>query len=118
MQVHGIAWVGTRTDRWSETVEMFERHLGLHRRDDQPGIAVFALDNGDTVEVFTTTNRIIATSRPARWSGSLLRTSTPPEPSWTRRASRSWVRCSAVGYGVAAFPGADGNVWELTAHEA
>jgi predicted enzyme related to lactoylglutathione lyase len=54
MQVHGIAWAGTRTDRWAETVELFERHLGLHRRDDHPGIAVFEAGNGDTVEVFTT----------------------------------------------------------------
>lgn len=29
MHVQGIAWVGTRTDRWSETVEMFEQRLGL-----------------------------------------------------------------------------------------
>ena len=47
MQVQGIAWVGTRTQRWSETVEMFEGLLGLRRHGDRPGIAVFGLDNGD-----------------------------------------------------------------------
>ncbi len=53
MHVQGIAWVGTRTEHWSDTVEMFERHLGLRRSHELPGITVFGLDNGDTVEVFT-----------------------------------------------------------------
>jgi len=53
MQVNGIAWAGTRTGRWADTVDMFERVLGLARDHDRPGIAVFKLANGDTVEVFT-----------------------------------------------------------------
>jgi len=118
MHVQGIAWVGTRTDRWSETVEMFER-LGLRRSQERPGIAVFALDNGDTVEVFTTdepdhlhftTGPVVGfavddiESAPAELEAAGVDVLGPIQ----RGGGLAWLH----------FRGTDGNVWELTAKDA
>ena len=118
MQVQGIAWVGTRTDRWADSVDMFEGVLGLTRRDDQPGIAVFALDNGDTVEVFTT-------DEPDH-----LHFTTGPVVGFAGEgidAARAELEAAGIavlspvqrGGGLAwvHFRGADGTVWELTAKD-
>jgi predicted enzyme related to lactoylglutathione lyase len=53
VDVQAISWAGVRTDRWNDTVDLFERVLGLHRSHDLPGISVFTTPNGDTVEVIT-----------------------------------------------------------------
>jgi predicted enzyme related to lactoylglutathione lyase len=119
MHVQGIAWVGTRTDRWSETVGMFEHRLGLRRRDDQPGIAVFTLDNGDTVEVFTTDepdHRHFTTGPVVGFAVDDI------------ESARAELEASGIdvlgpiqrGGGLAwlHFRGADGIIWELTAKEA
>jgi hypothetical protein len=118
MHVQGIAWVGTRTDRWPETVEMLERGLGLRRSHDLPGIAVFALDNGDTVEVFTT-------DEPDH-----LHFTTGPVVGFAVddiESARAELDAAGIdligpvqrGGGMAwqHFRGADGNVWELTAKD-
>jgi len=118
VNVQGIAWVGTRTDRWSDMVRMFEGVLGLRRRHDQPGIAVFVLDNGDTVEVFTT-------DEPDH-----LHFTTGPVVGFAVEdidAARAELEAAGVdvlgpiqrGGGLAwlHFRGADGNVWELTAED-
>jgi predicted enzyme related to lactoylglutathione lyase len=118
MHVQGIAWVGTRTDRWSETVEMFEARLGLRRSHDLPGIAVFALDNGDTVEVFTadepdhlhfTTGPVVGfavddiESARAELEAAGVDLLGPIQ----RAGGIAWLH----------FRGTDGNVWELTAED-
>jgi predicted enzyme related to lactoylglutathione lyase len=118
VQVQGIVWVGTRTGRWSDTVEMFERVLGLHRLDNRPGIAVFTLDNGDTVEVFTT-------EEPDH-----LHFTTGPVVGFAVDdidAARTELEAAGVdvlgptqrGGGLTwlHFRGTDGNVWELTAKD-
>jgi predicted enzyme related to lactoylglutathione lyase len=118
MHVQGIAWVGTRTDRWSETVEMFERRLGLSRRHDRPGIAVFTLGNGDTVEVVTT-------DEPDH-----LHFTTGPVVGFAVddiESARAELETAGIeilapiqrGGGLAwlHFRGTDGNVWELTAKD-
>jgi predicted enzyme related to lactoylglutathione lyase len=119
MRVQGIAWAGTRTDRWAETVEMFERQLGLRRSHELPGIAVFACDNGDTVEVFTT-------DEPDH-----LHFSTGPVVGFAVDdidSARAELEAAGVdvlgpvqrggGYAWVHFRGTDGNVWELTARDA
>jgi catechol 2,3-dioxygenase-like lactoylglutathione lyase family enzyme len=53
VNVHAITWVGIRTERWDDNVEMFERLLGLRRTHDLPGIAAFETPNGDTLEIIT-----------------------------------------------------------------
>jgi predicted enzyme related to lactoylglutathione lyase len=118
VQVRGIAWVGTRTDRWTEAVEMFEGVLGLSRGHDRPGIAVFPLDNGDTVEVFTTdepdhhhftTGPVVGFAvedievARAELEAAGVDVLSPIQ----RGGGLAWLH----------FRGADGNVWELTAKE-
>ena len=118
MHVQSIAWVGTRTDRWSETVEMFEQRLGLRRSHDRPGIAVFEFDNGDIVEVFTT-------DEPEH-----LHFTTGPVVGFAVddiEAARAELEAAGIdilgpiqhggGLSWLHFRGADGNVWELTAKE-
>jgi predicted enzyme related to lactoylglutathione lyase len=118
VHVQGIVWAGTRTHRWSETVEMFEGVLGLPRGDDRPGIAVFALDNGDTVEVFTTDEPDHAHFTTGPVVGFAVQ---------DIDAARAELEAAGVdllsptqrGGGLAwlHFRGADGNVWELTAKD-
>jgi predicted enzyme related to lactoylglutathione lyase len=119
MHAHGIAWVGTRTDQWAETVEMFERHLGLRRSHERPGIVVFELDNGDTVEVFTTDEPEHAhfTTGPVvgfavddiEAAGAELRAAGIEVLGPVQRGGGlAWLH----------FRGTDGNIWELTARDA
>ena len=52
MNVKGIVWVGTATDRYDETVRFFEETMGFgifQRRDD---LAILKLPGGEWVEVF------------------------------------------------------------------
>ena len=52
MQVGGLTWLGTRTDRLDEMVEFAQRLLGLqpHRREE--GVVMFQLDDGSLFEIF------------------------------------------------------------------
>src|ERR687885_819657 len=52
LNVQSIAWLGVRTERYTETVDFFGRVLGLRQEEHAPGIAVFKLPSGDTIEVF------------------------------------------------------------------
>ena len=46
-----LAWLGSRTDAFTETVQLFTRLVGTVDHGDGD-MAVFKLPNGDTVEVF------------------------------------------------------------------
>lgn len=98
---------------------MFEQLLGLRRTADHPGIAVFELENGDTIEVFTT-------DEPEH-----LHFTTGPVVGFQvedMEAARSELEAAGVeifgptqrdgGFTWLHFRGADGNVWELTAKDA
>jgi Glyoxalase/Bleomycin resistance protein/Dioxygenase superfamily len=50
MRVKGIAWLGTRTERFEEMREFFVDITGAAPRDEQ-GLAVFDLASGDRIEV-------------------------------------------------------------------
>lgn len=118
MRLQGISWAGTRTDHWSETVDMFERVLGLRRDHEEPGFVVFELPNGDTVEVFETDDaehRHFTTGPVVGFSVDDL------------DAARAELEAAGIellgpvqrGGGMAwlHFRGTDGNVWELTASD-
>ena len=52
MNVKGIVWVGTATERYDETVRFFTETMGLdvfHQRD---GVSVLRLQSGEWIEVF------------------------------------------------------------------
>ena len=54
MQVKRLAWLGTRTERFDETVAFFRDVLGLPLEREKPGFAMFRLPaaDNDYVEVF------------------------------------------------------------------
>lgn len=52
MRVRGITWLGTPTDRYSETVAFARDILGLRLELELEDFAVLKTDNGDTFEVF------------------------------------------------------------------
>jgi catechol 2,3-dioxygenase-like lactoylglutathione lyase family enzyme len=52
VELKGVVWLGTRTTRFDEMVVFAEEVLGLERRRGEDGLAVFALPDGDTFEVF------------------------------------------------------------------
>lgn len=53
MKVLGLVWLGTRTDRFKDTVIFFENVMGFTPMADEDGVQVFALPNADVVEVFS-----------------------------------------------------------------
>lgn len=52
MNVKGIVWLGTRTDRFDQMTDFCGKLMGLKQIVSQPGFAVFNLPNGDLFEVF------------------------------------------------------------------
>jgi predicted enzyme related to lactoylglutathione lyase len=54
MEVEGLSWVGTRTERFDETVRFFGEVMGIERDEEQPGFVSFKTPKGEKVEVFGT----------------------------------------------------------------
>lgn len=54
MEITGLGWSGTRTDRAEELARFFENVLGLRRVHSEPEFWVFELQDGRHVEVFGT----------------------------------------------------------------
>jgi catechol 2,3-dioxygenase-like lactoylglutathione lyase family enzyme len=52
IDVRGLAWLGTRTERFAETATFFGDVLGLPVLLERPGQVVFGLADGGAVEVF------------------------------------------------------------------
>ena len=53
MQITGLSWLGTRTDRFDEMVNFAKSVLGLEPSLEEEGVALFDLPNGDQFEVFS-----------------------------------------------------------------
>jgi catechol 2,3-dioxygenase-like lactoylglutathione lyase family enzyme len=52
MKIRGIVWLGTRTAQFDEMAAFAQDVLGLTARHREDGLAIFALENGDTFELF------------------------------------------------------------------
>jgi predicted enzyme related to lactoylglutathione lyase len=52
MQVTGLRWAGTRTDKFEDTVRFLRDVMGLSLDEEQAGFASFVLPNHDKFEVF------------------------------------------------------------------
>ena len=52
MKVLSLAWVGTRTDAYAETLAFFEDVLGLGVHSSETDFAVLEVPDGATVEIF------------------------------------------------------------------
>jgi catechol 2,3-dioxygenase-like lactoylglutathione lyase family enzyme len=52
MNVKGIVWVGTATDRYDETVRFFSEVMGLDVFHQRESLSVLRLPGGEWIEVF------------------------------------------------------------------
>ena len=52
MIISGLGWAGTRTDKSTDLAHFYEHVLGLELTHHEPGFWVFALPDGNNVEVF------------------------------------------------------------------
>ena len=52
MIVERLGWLGVRTERFDQTVDFFERKLGMAVRLREPGRVMLSLANGDPVDVW------------------------------------------------------------------
>jgi catechol 2,3-dioxygenase-like lactoylglutathione lyase family enzyme len=52
VKVHGVSWLGTRTERYDPMVAFLRDVLELEVAHEEPGFAVFRCPNDDLVEVF------------------------------------------------------------------
>src|SRR5213594_594298 len=48
----GLGWLGSRTSEHTAMVSFLKGVFGLEPSIEEPGFAVFRLENGDTIEVF------------------------------------------------------------------
>jgi predicted enzyme related to lactoylglutathione lyase len=52
MNVTGLTWGGTRTDKFEETTAFFRQVMGIELDEQAPGFASFKTASGDKFEVF------------------------------------------------------------------
>jgi len=52
MNVKGLMWLGTRTSRFDEMLNLYQNVMGMKVTHREPGFAVMGLPNGDLVELF------------------------------------------------------------------
>jgi predicted enzyme related to lactoylglutathione lyase len=52
MEVTGLKWLGTRTEKFPQTISFFRDVMNLEIKETQESYTGFKLPNGDTVEVF------------------------------------------------------------------
>jgi catechol 2,3-dioxygenase-like lactoylglutathione lyase family enzyme len=52
MEITGLGWLGTRTDRAEALADFYRRVLGLRETHTEPGFWVFTLPDGRHVEIF------------------------------------------------------------------
>lgn len=115
MNVTGLKWAGTRTDRFQETVRFFESVMGIELDETQAGFASFRMMEGDKFEVFGPEDREhdFMTTGPVVGFG--------VEDIDAARAELEGAGVEFIGatrregsYAWAHFRGPDGNVYEIT----
>ena len=52
MNVKGIVWVGSATEKYDETVRFFKETMGLETFHEQDDLSIMRLASGEWVEVF------------------------------------------------------------------
>ena len=114
--VQGLVWLGTRTDRYAETVAFFRDALDLPLETERTDFAAFRLPDGAVVEVFGPSDtdhthfgdRPVTGFRVADVGGARARIEaaggTFLAPTGDDGAGTRWAH----------FTGPDGNVYEIT----
>jgi catechol 2,3-dioxygenase-like lactoylglutathione lyase family enzyme len=52
MNVKGLIWLGTRTPKFAEMLNLYKNVMGMSVTHQEPGFAIMDLPNGDRVEIF------------------------------------------------------------------
>jgi hypothetical protein len=115
VKVRGLAWLGTRTDRY-EAMRDFVELLGGQRLHEVPDFAVFRLENGDKVEVFGPSDRWHGHFTTGPVAGFLV-DDLPAAQAELEAAGIEFFGPPASaddGFAWSHFRGPDGNVYELT----
>jgi catechol 2,3-dioxygenase-like lactoylglutathione lyase family enzyme len=113
MELKGVVWLGTRTERFDEMVTFAEEVLGLERKRGDAGLAVFELADGDTFEVFDQQHP--GGGHPNGVAGGFLVDDADAAAAELRSAGVEVTQVESAGdYRWAYFRAPDGNLYELT----
>lgn len=116
MEVLGVAWVGTRTERFREMTAFYEDVLGLHRWVTDEDFVAYRLPNGDVAELFGPR----APDHDYFTTGPVVGFLVDDLPRAMREMEAGGIKflgtpvVDGVGGGWAHFRAPDGNVYELT----
>lgn len=112
MEITGLGWCGTRTERGAELARFYETRLGLESVHTEPGLWVFQLPEGRYVEVF-------GTDYPGRdhfQTGPVVGSAIRDLPAAVVELRRAGIELlGQPGATWQHFRGPDGNVYELVA---
>lgn len=118
MKVLGVAWVGSRTERFREMTEFYENILGLRRWVTDEDFAAYRLPDGDIAELFGPR----APDHDHFTTGPVVGFLVDDLAGAMREMQAAGVEflgapvVDAGGRGWAHFRAPDGNVYELTAN--
>jgi len=113
MELKGVVWLGTRTERFDEMVAFAEDVLGLERKRGEDGLAAFELADGDTFEVFDPQHP--GGGHPDGVAGGFLVDDADAAVAELRAAGVEVTQVDSAGdYRWAYFRAPDGNLYEVT----
>ena len=52
MKIKGLAWLGTRTSKFHEMLNLYQNVMGMRLTHQESGFVVLEMPNGDKVELF------------------------------------------------------------------
>jgi catechol 2,3-dioxygenase-like lactoylglutathione lyase family enzyme len=121
MKVEGLAFVGTRADRFQEMRRFYDETLGLEMTVDDPGLSIWRLPDGGLVEIFSEDEpeHLFMTTGPV--AGFRVDDVTKARAELEEQGIEFFgptVRVEAQGRGYAFFRAPDGNVYEITGPES
>lgn len=119
MKVEGIAFVGTRTDRFDEMRKLYHDTMGLEMTYEGPGICIWKLPDGGLVEIFSEDepDHLFFTTGPV--AGFTVDDVTRARAELEEAGVEFLGPMERVeGRGWSFFRGPDGNVYEITGPES
>lgn len=119
MNVIGLAWVGTRTDRLDAMASFYEDVLGLRRSGQDVDLLSYRLPNGDVAELFgprDTDHDHFTTGPVAGFLVDDLAAAIEELKAAAVELLGTPMVDADTGYGWAHFRAPDGNVYEITAN--